>query len=57
MQQRLTVYLNDALYREIRLAADAAGQTLSVWVARAARRALVAEGRLTGGEPRAVEQK
>jgi len=35
--QRITLHLQDDLAREIRLAAQEAGQTLSTWVSRAAR--------------------
>jgi predicted HicB family RNase H-like nuclease len=41
--ERLTVYLPHAVSREIRLAAERAGQSLSVWVKRAAEQALAQE--------------
>lgn len=45
--ERLTVYLTHALAREIRLDAARRGQSLSVWVKRAAEAALKAQDAAT----------
>jgi len=46
--QRITVHFQDGLARECRLAADAAGQTLSMWFTRAVQARLFEQGRPAG---------